>query len=130
MIIGFIANVCGYEAAMSCIKGVAVKSGTKFIDKIAIPVGAFLIASLVGDKVQEFTEEKVVEVKNTLAEVRDARDTVSDVKTSDEFCEEIINNVFGKVTKYDENGKPIAGVYPMKKHEEEVNADGESENAE
>ena len=129
MIIGFIANVCGYEAAMSCIKGVAVKSGTKFIDKVAIPVGAFLIASLVGDKVQEFTEEKVVEVKNTLAEVREARDTVSDIKTSDEFCEEIVNNVFGKVTKYDENGKPIAGVYPMKKHEEEVTEDGESENA-
>lgn len=130
MIIGFIANVCGYEAAMSCIKGVAVKSGTKIIDKIAIPVGAFLIASLVGDKVQEYTEEKVVEVKNTLAEVREARDTVSDIKTSDEFCEEIVNNVFGKVTKYDENGKPIAGVYPMKKHEEEVTEDGDSENAE
>ncbi len=127
MIIGFIANVCGYEAAMSCIKGVAVKSGTKFIDKVAIPVGAFLIASLVGDKVQKYTEEKVVEVKNTVAEVRDAKDTVNDIKTPDEFCEEIINNVFGKVTEYDENGKPIAGVYPMKN--EEVTEDGESENA-
>lgn len=122
MIIGFIANVCGYEAAMSCIKGVAVKSGTKFIDKIAIPVGAFLIASLVGDKVQEFTEEKVEEVKNTVAEIREA-----EVKTSDDLCQEVISNVFGKVTEYDENGKPIAGVYPMKN--EEVTEDGESKDA-
>ena len=122
MIIGFIANFCGYEAAMSCIKGVAVKSGTKFIDKIAIPVGAFLIASLVGDKVQEFTEEKVVEVKNTVAEIREA-----EVKTSDNLCQEVISNVFGKVTEYDENGKPIAGVYPMKN--EEVTEDGESKDA-
>ena len=122
MIIGFIANFCGYEAAMSCIKGVAVKSGTKFIDKIAIPVGAFLIASLVGDTVQEFTEEKVVEVKNTVAEIREA-----EVKTSDNLCQEVISNVFGKVTEYDENGKPIAGVYPMKN--EEVTEDGESKDA-
>lgn len=104
MIIGAIANFCGYEAAMSCIKGVAVKSGTKIIDKLAIPVGAFLIASLVGDKVQEYTEEKVVEVKNTVAEIRDAR-----VKTSDEFCEEVVNNIF---------------------EDKEVVEDGDSENAE
>lgn len=107
MIIGAIANFCGYEAAMSCIKGVAVKSGTKIIDKVAIPVGAFLIASLIGDKVQEYTEEKVVEVKNTVAEIRDARDTVSGIKTSDEFCEEVVNNIF----------------------DEEVTEDGDSENA-
>ena len=89
MIIGAIANFCGYEAAMSCIKGVAVKSGTKIIDKLAIPVGAFLIASLVGDKVQEYTEKQIEEVKNTVSEIRDAR-----VKTSDEFCEEVVNNIF------------------------------------
>lgn len=96
MIIGAIANFCGYEAAMSCIKGVAVKSGTKIIDKIAIPVGAFLIASLVGDKVQEYTETKVEEVKNTVAEIRDAR-----VKTSDDLAEEIVNNIFDE--EVDEN---------------------------
>ena len=128
MIIGFIANICGYEAAMSCIKGVAVKSSSKIINKVAIPVGAFLIASMVGDKVQKYTEEKVVEVKNSVAEIRDIRDTVSDIKTSDDLCQEVISNVFGKVTEYDENGKPIAGVYPMK-NEEEVVEDGDSENA-
>lgn len=96
MIIGAIANFCGYEAAMSCIKGVAVKSGTKIIDKIAIPVGAFLIASLVGDKVQEYTETKVEEVKNTVVEIRDAR-----VKIPDDFAEEVVNNIFDE--EVDEN---------------------------
>ena len=98
MIIGAIANFCGYEAAMSCIKGVAVKSGTKIIDKIAIPVGAFLIASLVGDKVQEYTETKVEEVKNTVAEIRDARK----VDISEDDVEEIVNNIFDE--EVDENG--------------------------
>ena len=96
MIIGMFANFAGYEAAISCIKGVAVKSGSKIIDKIAIPVGAFLIASLVGDKVQEYTETKVEEVKNTVAEIRDAR-----VKTSDDLAEEIVNNIFDE--EVDEN---------------------------
>ena len=128
MVIGFLANLAGYEAAMSCIRGVAVKRGIKIVDKLLIPAGAVIISSMIGDKCQEYTEEKVEEVKSTVAEIKNIRGTVSDIKTSDDVCEEVVNNVFGKVTEYDENGKPIAGVYPMK-NEEEVDENGRSENA-
>lgn len=126
MIIGMFANFAGYECAMSCIKGVAVKRGVKIIDKVLIPAGAFIIASMVGDKCQEYTEARVEEVKSVVDDIRNAR---KEPEFDDSDAEEIVNNVFGKVTEYDENGKPIAGVYPMK-NDKEVTEDGDSENAE
>lgn len=108
MIIGAIANFCGYEAAMSCIKGVAVKSSSKIINKIAIPVGAFLIASMVGDKVQEYTEEKVNEAK---AAINDVKRQIEEQNAVNE--PETVSNVFDTVEST----------------EEEVVEDGESKDA-
>ena len=101
-----------------------MKKGVKIVDKLLIPVGAVIISSIVGDKCQEYTEAKIEEVKNVVNDIRNARKE----EFSEDDAEEIVNNVFGKVTEYDENGKPIAGVYPMK-NEEEVDENGGSENA-
>lgn len=108
MIIGAIANFCGYEAAMSCIKGVAVKSGSKIINKLAIPVGAFLIASMVGDKCQFYAESKVNEVKTAINDVKrqvEEQNAVNEPET--------VSNIFDTVEST----------------EEEVTEDGDSENA-
>ena len=113
MILGTIANFAAYEAAMSCIKGVAVKSGSKFIDKAVIPVGAFIIASMIGDKAQDYTEGKVEEVKTmvkaakNLADAKRNGDLLDDFDDFD-FDDGIVENVFDKaeeVKEEEENGE-------------------------
>lgn len=111
MILGMIANFAAYEAAMSCIKGVAVKSGCKFIDKAVIPVGAFIIASMIGDKAQDYTEGKVEEVKTMVKATKgliDAKNNSDDLDDFDIFEDEIVENVFDKaeeVKEEEENGE-------------------------
>ena len=129
MIIGILANFAGYECAMSCMRGVAVKRGVKIIDKVLIPAGAFIIASMIGDECQSYTEKQIEkaseQIKTAIAKTKDVSIDVDEV-------EEVINNVFenkkdGHVVERDENGKPIAGRYPIKEEEEEAN--GESKDA-
>ena len=126
MILGAIANFAGSSAATSCMKGVAMKSGYKIIDKVMIPVGIFIISSMVGDMCQDYTEKKVDEIKESIKEMKNIKESLNKAKNDicDDFTEEdvdeIVSNVFKeRVTERDEDGNPIAGRYSMDKEEEE-----------
>lgn len=99
MIIGFISNIAVYEAAMSCMKGVAMSSGSKIVDKIVIPAGIFILASMAGDEAQKYTETKVKETVESLKSIKkDLEDS------SEETPDLVVENVFDK-KEDEENGE-------------------------
>ena len=92
MLIGTISNICGYAAASKILTNLADQSfkSIKAVDKVAIPVGIFIISSIVGDKCQEYTEDKVNSVKKTMNEIIELRNALNEQR---EKCEEFSENV-------------------------------------
>lgn len=104
MILGAIANIAGYATSAKVIKGLTTCLESKtVVDKVLIPVGTFIISSIIGDACQEYTEKKVNEVKETVDAIKNIRDAVKESNDGDEKITEMKHvNIFEE--EGDDNG--------------------------
>lgn len=104
MILGAIANIAGYATSAKVIKGLTTCLESKtVVDKVLIPVGTFIISSMIGDACQEYAEKKVNEVKETVDAIKNIRDAVKESDNSDEKITEMKRvNIFEE--EGDDNG--------------------------
>ena len=103
MILGAIANIAGYATSAKVIKGLTTCLESKsVVDKVLIPVGTFIISSMIGDACQEYTEKKVNEVKETVDAIKNIRDTVKESNNDEKITEMKHVNIFEE--EGDDNG--------------------------
>lgn len=131
-LLGLAVNLCSTASVNHALKVLgSVSSGSKFMDKVVIPIGTFCVSCYVGDKVAEHVDKSIADAKENLETIKEMRNKMTkeyvakfgkceDVKENDE---NVIHNVFEETaTKWSEDGRPIAGRYPYESNnEEEVN---------
>ena len=130
---GIISLVVGSCSSMSVAKALTMmtgySSGHKFVDKVMVPVGTFCIASMVGDATGKYAEQRIQEMKKecdeAVAKIRKKKAAME--AANGQKPENIVHNIFEEtVTKWSEDGRPIAGRYPYESNnEEEVKENGE-----
>lgn len=115
-LLGLAVNLCSTASVSHALKVLgSVSSGSKFMDKVIIPIGTFCVSCYVGDKVSEHVDKKIDEAKDNFETIKELRKMTKaydaqfgngeDVKENDE---RVTHNVF------EENAN------------EEVNANGNS----
>lgn len=100
--LGLAVNLCSTASVNHALKVLgSVSSGSKFMDKVVIPIGTFCVSCYVGDKVAEHVDEQISNAKENLETIKELRNMTKaydaqfgkceDVKVNDET---VIHNVF------------------------------------
>lgn len=112
MILGTLADVCAYTTSRQFIKGSVKLTGNALTDKFIIPIGTFIISSMVGYEAEKYVNEQVEETKKIVKAVKetiDERKMSVQEEVSEKEQEEnkvVITNVFDNADKEDEeNGE-------------------------
>lgn len=97
-LLGLAVNLCSTASVNHALKVLgSVGSGSKFMDKIVIPIGSFCVSCYVGDKVAEHVDKQIADAKENLETIKELRkmtkayDTQFGNSNSDEA---VIHNVF------------------------------------
>lgn len=101
-LLGLAVNLCSTASVNHALKVLgSVSSGSKFMDKVVIPIGTFCVSCYVGDKVAEHVDEQISHAKENLETIKELRKMTKaydaqfgkseDVKVNDE---KVIHNVF------------------------------------
>ena len=101
-LLGLAVNLCSTASVNHALKVLgSVSSGSKFMDKIVIPIGSFCVSCYVGDKVAEHVDKQIADAKENLETIKELRKMTKaydaqfgkceDVKENDE---KVIHNVF------------------------------------
>ena len=101
-LLGLAVNLCSTASVNHALKVLgSVSSGSKFMDKVVIPIGTFCVSCYVGDKVAEHVDEQISHAKENLETIKELRKMTKaydaqfgkceDVKENDE---RVIHNVF------------------------------------
>lgn len=99
--IGLFANIASQTAVTSCMKGCAVSSSSKIINKILIPAGIFFTSWAVGDMTQDYVERDIKAIKYNTRTEKEIKNYINELKKSVESTEKakdnvVIENVFNK----------------------------------
>ena len=95
MILGMLANYAVHKTVVSCIKGVATKSGCEVIDKFVIPAGMFIMGSMVGYSAEEYVDKRVKDAKEEVTKM------IEKAKAENKN-ETVVENVFEKAEDKEE----------------------------
>jgi len=101
-LLGLAVNLCSTASVSHALKVLgSVSSGSKFMDKVVIPIGTFCVSCYVGDKVAEHVDKQIADAKENLETIKELRKMTKaydaqfgkceDVKVNDET---VIHNVF------------------------------------
>jgi hypothetical protein len=101
-LLGLAVNLCSTASVNHALKVLgSVSSGSKFMDKVVIPIGTFCVSCYVGDKVAEHVDKQIADAKENLETIKELRKMTKaydaqfgkceDVKENDE---RVVHNVF------------------------------------
>lgn len=101
-LLGLAVNLCSTASVNHALKVLgSVSSGSKFMDKVVIPIGTFCVSCYVGDKVSEHVDKQIADAKENLETIKELRKMTKaydaqfgkceDIKENDE---KVIHNVF------------------------------------
>lgn len=73
-LLGLAVNLCSTASVNHALKVLgSVSSGSKFMDKIVIPIGSFCVSLYVGDKVSEHVDKQIEGVKDNFETIKELR---------------------------------------------------------
>ena len=111
MILGTLA---GIAASMSVGKALTFVNSlyktTKAFDKYIIPIGTGIVAGMVGDAADKYTERKIAETKEMMTGVKELTNDIIEKKRAEmeaqNVSEPVVTNVFDKANEeVDEDGE-------------------------
>lgn len=96
--LGLAVNLCSTASVSHALKVLgSVSSGSKFMDKVVIPIGTFCVSCYVGDKVGEHVDKQISNAKEnfeTIKELGKLKRELADAVSSDVCCDTVVHNIF------------------------------------
>ena len=95
--LGLAVNLCSTASVSHALKVLgSVSSGSKFMDKVVIPIGTFCVSCYVGDKVGEHVDKQISNAKENFETIKELGKLKRElVKSSaDATADTIFHNVF------------------------------------
>lgn len=72
--LGLAVNLCSTASVSHALKVLgSVSSGSKFMDKVVIPIGTFCVSCYVGDKVGEHVDKQISNAKENFETIKELR---------------------------------------------------------
>ena len=97
-LLGLAVNLCSTASVNHALKVLgSVSSGSKFMDKVVIPIGTFCVSCYVGDKVAEHVDKQIADAKENLETIKEMRKMTKKYAQFDKYYEKddtVIHNVF------------------------------------
>lgn len=98
-LLGLAVNLCSTASVNHALKVLgSVSSGSKFMDKVVIPIGTFCVSCYVGDKVAEHVDKQIADAKENLETIKEMRKMTKKYAAQfDKYYEKddtVIHNVF------------------------------------
>lgn len=98
-LLGLAVNLCSTASVNHALKVLAtVSSGSKFMDKVVIPIGSFCVSCYVGDKVAEHVDKQIANAKENLETIKELRKMTkaydAQFGKSEDSNTTVIHNVF------------------------------------
>jgi len=97
--LGLAVNLCSTASVSHALKAFgSVSSGSKFMDKVVIPIGTFCVSCYVGDKVGEHVDKQISNAKENFETIKELgklkRELAEAVVSSDVYSNSVVHNVF------------------------------------
>lgn len=93
--LGLAVNLCSTASVSHALKVLgSVSSGSKFMDKVIIPIGTFCVSCYVGDKVGEHVDKQIADAKEHIETIKDLRKMTMEYDAQFGKNERVIHNVF------------------------------------
>ena len=96
-LLGLAVDLCSTASVNHALKVLgSVSSGSKFMDKVVIPIGTFCVSCYVGDKVSEHVDKQIADAKENLETIKELRKMTKayDAQFGNSDDERVIHNVF------------------------------------
>ena len=97
--LGLAVNLCSTASVNHALKVLgSVSSGSKFMDKVIIPIGTFCVSCYVGDKVGEHVDKQIDSAKENFETLKELRKMTKSYDAQfgedDNRSDQIFHNVF------------------------------------